>query len=418
LASPSLLCRSRDLLAGKREHQSDLRLEQGTDLPTSLIWAAVSVGVSIVFASSWPAFIRSVDAKHWSRAIMVLVALLITGAYSVSAALGSAMGGRASALIEAKDVEGRKAKAQATWDAAKAELDALTTTKPATDLQTLIDNAKADLAKLPASRPIAEIEALIRGAAMNPRGSHGCTAVNGSLRMSCPKLEAEKARAAQRDRLTGNIAAWTAEIGQADQRRAEQRDKAKAAMDKAADELATTGPAKVANSDAVALASYLQGLGLNIDADRANKLLVLLAVLVIECGGGLALAVGMALSEGVRSGQMERPIVQSEHSLSERSTEDPNAGSDRPRGNNTTIDELARSLALNERPVRSSHNRVLDALRAKGGVLFGSQGALGAAFGWSKTRLHEVLHELQAAGRVRLSVSRQGTAVRLVAGAA
>ena len=259
---------------------------KGGDLPSSLVWAAVSLGVSIVFASSWPAFIRSVDAKHWSRAIMVLVALLITGAYSVSAALGSAMGGRASALIEAKDVEGRKAKAQAAWDAAKAELDALTTAKPAPDLQPLIDNAKADLAKLPASRPIPEIEALIRGAAMNPRGSHGCTAVNGSLRMSCPKLEAEKARAAQRERLTTSITTWTAEAARADQRRAEQRDKAKATMDKAAAELATTGPARVANSDAVALASYLQGLGLNIDADRANKLLVLLAVLVIECGGG------------------------------------------------------------------------------------------------------------------------------------
>ena len=73
-----------------------------------------------------------------------------------------------------------------------------------------------------------------------------------------------------------------------------ERDKAKAAMDKAAAELATTGPAKLANSDAVALAAYLQGLGIGIDADRANKLLVLLAVLVIECGGGLALAVGIA----------------------------------------------------------------------------------------------------------------------------
>ena len=33
------------------------------------------------------------------------------------------------------------------------------------------------------------------------------------------------------------------------------------------------------------LATYLQGLGIGINADRVNKLLVLLAVLVIECGG-------------------------------------------------------------------------------------------------------------------------------------
>ena len=52
----------------------------------------------------------------------------------------------------------------------------------------------------------------------------------------------------------------------------------------------------MANTGAIALATYLQGLGFDIDADFVNKLLVLLAVLVIECGEGLALAVGMALS--------------------------------------------------------------------------------------------------------------------------
>src|SRR3954454_6194159 len=87
-------------------------------------------------------------------------------------------------------------------------------------------------------------------------------------------------------------------------------------------DLARTGPSKVANSDAVALATYLQALGLSIDADRVNKLLVLLAALVIECGGGLALTVGMALGEGGRSGQTDMATVQAERSL----TEHANAG--------------------------------------------------------------------------------------------
>src|SRR5215471_4134531 len=63
--------------------------QKGTDLGGSLVWAAVSVAVSIVFSLSWPAFLRCLDAKQWSRASMVLVALLITGGYSVTAALGS-----------------------------------------------------------------------------------------------------------------------------------------------------------------------------------------------------------------------------------------------------------------------------------------------------------------------------------------
>ena len=68
-----------------------------------------------------------------------------------SSGAGSAMGGRANAAIEAKDAEDGKAKARAAWDAAKAELDNLTTAKPAAELQSLIDSAKIELAKFPAA---------------------------------------------------------------------------------------------------------------------------------------------------------------------------------------------------------------------------------------------------------------------------
>jgi DNA-binding GntR family transcriptional regulator len=126
----------------------------------------------------------------------------------------------------------------------------------------------------------------------------------------------------------------------------------------------------------------------------------------------------MALGEGVRSGLTDRSIVQGERSLSERPTEPLNTNPERAPEIARSINVLHRSPALNDRPERSAHERVLSALRAKDGVLFGSQVALGAAFGWSKTRLHEVLHELEAAGRVRLSINRQGTVVKLVGGTA
>ena len=71
-------------------------------------------------------------------------------------------------------------------------------------------------------------------------------------------------------------------------------------MDKASVELAKIQPAKVANSDAKALARYFAALGADVTPDRLNDLLVLLAVLMIEAGGGLSLAVGMALSGAVR----------------------------------------------------------------------------------------------------------------------
>ena len=52
----------------------------------------------------------------------------------------------------------------------------------------------------------------------------------------------------------------------------------------------------MANSDAKALARHLAAIGLDITADRLNDLLVLLAVLMIEAGGGVSLALGIALS--------------------------------------------------------------------------------------------------------------------------
>jgi hypothetical protein len=60
-------------------------------------------------------------------------------------------------------------------------------------------------------------------------------------------------------------------------------------MDVAQAELERIAAPKQANSDAAALAGYFAALGLNVQTDAINRLLVLLGVLVIECGGGLAL---------------------------------------------------------------------------------------------------------------------------------
>ena len=41
---------------------------------------------------------------------------------------------------------------------------------------------------------------------------------------------------------------------------------------------------------------YLTGLGCEFDAERVNKWLVLLAVLLVECGAGISMTIGLALS--------------------------------------------------------------------------------------------------------------------------
>ena len=62
--------------------------QKGADLAGSVVWAGVSLGVAIIFALSWPATIKSLEARRWSAAAMSIVALLLAGSYSVTAALG------------------------------------------------------------------------------------------------------------------------------------------------------------------------------------------------------------------------------------------------------------------------------------------------------------------------------------------
>jgi multidrug efflux pump subunit AcrA (membrane-fusion protein) len=182
---------------------------------------------------------------------MALAALLVTGAYSVTAALGNASGGRANASATEQLIIDQRAKAQASYAAAEAQLSTL---KP--------------------SRPVAELEALLAASSTQLRG-RGCVVANGTGLLVCPRN-----------------AALAAELGRA-RRRAELEGK----MEAAQAELERMAAPKQANSDAAALAGYLVALGLNIQIDAINRLLVLLAVLVVECGGGLALAVSLSLSE-------------------------------------------------------------------------------------------------------------------------
>ena len=76
--------------------------------------------------------------------------------------------------------------------------------------------------------------------------------------------------------------------------------------------------------------------------------------------------------------------------------------------NVSPINAAAQPAPLNQPSPNNANERVLAALRAKNGVLFGSQAVLGRAFGWSNTRANEGLHQMQDAGRPRLSITSRG----------
>jgi hypothetical protein len=220
---------------------------KGDSFVTSLVWAGVAGAVAAMLALSVPALVRSIEARRWSTAVMAVAALLLSGTYSMTAALGSAAGGRQNAATaEIATADARK-RLQGAYDAAKGELDAL---KP--------------------SRAVGELEALVAGA-----------------KPVCREVQDFKSRRTECSPPT----ALLAELGRA-KRRAELESK----VERSADELAKAQPAQVANSDAKALTRYLGALGFEVSPDRLNDLLVLLSVVMIEVGGSLALAIGMAFN--------------------------------------------------------------------------------------------------------------------------
>ena len=106
-------------------------------MPTSLVWAGVAGAVAVIFALAWPALIRSIEGRRWSAALVSLLALVLAGTYSVTAALGSASGGRANAATQETAVSDVRTKAQAAYDAAKAELATLKSARPVAELEAM-----------------------------------------------------------------------------------------------------------------------------------------------------------------------------------------------------------------------------------------------------------------------------------------
>ncbi|HET6926744.1 MAG TPA: hypothetical protein VFI48_07825, partial [Hyphomicrobiaceae bacterium] len=88
--------------------------------------------------------------------------------------------------------------------------------------------------------------------------------------------------------------------------RAQRRSELQTQIERASAVLAS-GNVRVANTDARALARYLSAIGLEATPERLNDILTLLAVVMIEAGGGLALALGMALSYARPNGRPNTP---------------------------------------------------------------------------------------------------------------
>jgi hypothetical protein len=149
-------------------------LSRGTDLASSLVWGEVSVGVSIIFALAFPGLISATQRREWAQAVIITVAL------------GSASGGRAAATATEQANTDARAKAQAAWTQAKADLDKLGNTSPTAELDALIADARNELARMQATRSVAELSALVSTAEKcGPGGVRSIQVSNGNRKTIC-----------------------------------------------------------------------------------------------------------------------------------------------------------------------------------------------------------------------------------------
>ena len=272
-----------------------------------------------------------------------------------------------------------------TWQCGRWASDASTTETAVTDTrkraQDAYDAAKAELATLKPTRPAAELMAMREG-----------------WRRAYPNqpwvLEPELARA---------------------KRRAEVEQK----IERVAGELTSTSPARQANSDARTLARYLQAFGLNTTPEHLNDLLVLLAVLMIEAGGGLSLALGMALSAPALG---ERPTDVGKASNDRNDApqlpmDAPGAASRTPAPQGASASKIS---VPNPAPGTQSGSvarprvSVLDLLRENGGQIHTTTRRLGAQLGRPAATVHTELRRLAGAGLIALDFDSRGTRIALL----
>lgn len=344
-------------------------LAKSPDPVQQIIWGSVAVAASLVLAVAPSAFINSVQSRQVGSACAGLLACLVFGAFSIAGALGSATGGRVVAGLDATDATDKRTVALATIETKTAQLKALAPTKTLAELD-------AELTRLKGSR----------------RDLNDCVGYQ-------PNNEAR--------RVCVQISEVLAEDGRANHREALEH-----AITDARKTLGTTaGRSTVANTDALALQGFATALGVQVSTDTLNKMLVLLAVLVIELGGGLSFAVAGALGRsGAECSQAKYAKIVSEPLAEVKpqttTTPTPQLGPITPE-----IATGAQGMTTEPHVARS---RLLSLVLDSGGSVRGSHKSLGISLGISAARVGQLISELKDDGRVVVRSSATGTVISLV----
>lgn len=342
---------------------------KGDTLPSQMIWAALAVATGTTLLLATAALFKALAAKRWGHALFIALGCLLCATYSIVAAVGSTTGQRMSAALSEDNAASLRTNAQKTFD-----------------------EATANLAQLPANRPSEAIDAEIQGILLDPK-LDGCKEINGKrTREKCPHVVELRKELATAQATEGERSHWQLEL------------------DMARNALATLPPPRVVNSDAQAVLSFLTALGLTASVSQVNTALALLSVLLIEMGGSVSLAVGMALSlpEADFRKTVQKTLAQEAKDILSPEVPLSPPAPNKDGGLKVLQEDEKQSLVA---PLLSVRDRlIVDVKAAKGGLRSTYEG-LGKQYGVTATRIGQIVRDLKKEGIVRVRSSRNGTTI-------
>ena len=348
------------------------------DLVMQIIWSGIAVAASAALALAPSAIIENLRMRRFGATNLTLLSLTIFGAYSIASALGAATGGRLVSELEAGDIASRRKDALA-----------------------LIAKADGELATIGAVQAAGMIEADVNSIFARTPGLDDCSprpnwTPSKAIREACKQVAALGIEKASADR--------KAEL--------------ELTASKARDVLANLRAGKtVANSDALALQGFAAAAGISVSVDSLNRLLVVLAVLVIELGGGLAIAIAQSFTSNTdeprkieTAGRTQRTQVFEPISDDCTSRTPANSSIHGPETPANTFPK--QPVPVNTR--RDVSERLLALLREQGGELETSIRSAAVRIGAKPPTVHAAINALLDAGTISVEHTSKGTRLRLL----
>ena len=272
------------------------------------------------------------------------------------------------------------------------------------------ERIEAELVKLPSARPVETVRSEIIGHLADPRVGD-CNTIDGPRsRAICPTvnmLRVELGNAQRREKLETELAALQTNRQTTD---------------------------KKADPGAHALSVYLAALGLTVASGLLSDWLTLIPVLALEIGAALAVLLVQAVSSGHGTPRQVEQKLDIHAQAQPGQPESMRLDTESRSGAGEAVSSAPMPPApkrTRRKPTKRTPGRgggggngeqrkprlgnVIHLLKERGGRIEGGQRSIARSLGVSKSRANQMLHELAAAGSVRLATSRAGTTVALAA---